>query len=233
MPPDLVLLETPRDGFARYLSALRRTAVEGRTIGSAVVNCNPFTLGHLRLAETAAAACDVLHLFVVEEDKSAFPTDVRFRLVREGTAHIRNLVLHAGGPYIISAATFPSYFLKQPGDAVDVPAKVALLVFGKRIAPVLGIGVRFVGEEPFCAVTRRYNEIMKSTLPSFGVRVEEIPRLAKGGRAISASEVRRLIREGNTAETEELVPETTYRFLCSAEAEPVLGRIRSAGEARH
>ncbi len=233
MPPDLVLLENERDGFGRYLSALRETSVKGRIIGSAVVNCNPFTLGHLHLVETSAAACDVLHLFVVEEDKSSFPTDVRFRLVREGTAHVRNVVLHSGGPYIISAATFPSYFLKQPGDAVDVHAKFDLLLFGKRIAPALGIGVRFVGEEPYCAVTRRYNEIMKSTLPAFGVRVEEIPRLGKAGRAISASEVRRLIGEGNLAGTEELVPETTYRFLRSAEAEPVIGRIKAAREARH
>lgn len=53
-------------------------------IGSIVMNCNPFTLGHRYLIETAAARCDKLYIFVVEEDKSVFPFEDRIQLVRGG-----------------------------------------------------------------------------------------------------------------------------------------------------
>lgn len=81
------------------------------------MNCNPFTLGHRYLVEYAAAQCDVLHLFVVEEDRSMFSSQVRLRLVREGTAHLPNVRVHPSGHYMISSATFPTYFLKQEEDA--------------------------------------------------------------------------------------------------------------------
>ena len=72
------------------------------------MNANPFTLGHQYLVETAAASCDLLHLFIVSEDSSLVPFSVRKKLVMEGTAHLKNICYHESGPYIISSATFPS-----------------------------------------------------------------------------------------------------------------------------
>lgn len=43
-------------------------------------------------------------------------------------------------------------------------------IFGKLIALELGISVRFVGEEPFNPVTRKYNETMKRVLPEYGLK---------------------------------------------------------------
>ena len=91
--------------FPNYLKALENTKKDGIS-AALVMNANPFTLGHQYLAETAAAACGTLHLFVLSEDASLASFAVRKKLVKEGVAHIPNVVLHDSGPYIISSATF-------------------------------------------------------------------------------------------------------------------------------
>lgn len=53
-------------------------------IGSIVMNCNPFTLGHRYLVEEASRQSDLLYIFVVEEDKSDFPFEDRFNMVKAG-----------------------------------------------------------------------------------------------------------------------------------------------------
>ncbi len=107
------LWKTARADFERYLDRLRQeteaAGLTGDRVGAVVMNANPFTLGHQYLVETAAAACDVLHLFVVSEDLPR-PFAVRERLVKEGTAHLKNIVYHRTESYMISNATFPSYF---------------------------------------------------------------------------------------------------------------------------
>ena len=47
------------------------------------------------------------------------PFGVRKQLVQAGTAHLKNVVLHDSGPYIISNATFPSYFLKDDAAVIQ------------------------------------------------------------------------------------------------------------------
>jgi [citrate (pro-3S)-lyase] ligase len=225
IPGLVVLMEDNARGLESWLHELAATFQEGACIGAVVVNCNPFTLGHRYLIETAARECDALHVFVVEEERSAFPFAVRYELVREGTEDLANVVLHRGGRYIISGATFPSYFLRQPGDALDVHARLDLTIFGRRIAPVLGVRRRYVGEEPYCAVTARYNQTMKRVLPELDVEVREIPRLQQGGAAVSASAVRAKLGHNDSAGLENLVPPSTLRFLRSAEAAPIIRRL--------
>ena len=145
----LVFMENRRDGFNKYLKRLEKTRTEGKS-AALVMNANPFTLGHQYLAETAAAECDTLHLFVVSEDASLVPFSVRKELVRRGTAHLPNVVLHDSGPYIISSATFPSYFLKDEAKVIEGHARLDLEIF-KKIAAALNVTARFVGEPPPCA----------------------------------------------------------------------------------
>ena len=136
------------------------------------------------------------------------PFAVRKKLVQAGVAHIPNVVLHDSGPYIISSATFPSYFLKDEAAVIDGHARLDLAVF-TRIAQTLNVTHRFVGEEPFCSVTRAYNERMKSLLPQYGVEVVEIPRLC----GISASRVRALMQERKLDDIRALVPEESYAAI--------------------
>ena len=169
---------------------------------------------------------------MLSEDASLVPFAVRKRLVREGVAHIPNVVLHDSGPYIISSATFPSYFLKDEAAVIDGHARLDLAVF-TRIARALNVTERYVGEEPTSQVTGLYNQIMARELPKAGIACHVIPRKEAGGGAISASTVRQALQAGDWEALRALVPETTCRYFTSPEAAPVLERIRGAENVVH
>ena len=86
-------------------------------------------------------------------------------------------------------------------------------VFGGRFAPHFGITRRDVGTEPLSPMTDRYNQALRQYLPPFGLEVVEIPRLESDGAPVSASRVRKLLAEGDTAQLSELLPETTLQYL--------------------
>lgn len=224
---DVLLMESEKNAFRRFLDNLARYRRVGGN-GAVVMNCNPFTLGHRYLVEEAARQSGRLLLFVVEEDLSVFPFAARLRLVREGTADLDNVMVIPGGPYMVSAATFPSYFLGDASLAAKAHTELDMTIFGKHIAPAAGVKRRFAGEEPYSPVTRLYNNAMTDLLPAFGVGITVIPRKLQSGEAISASRVRRLLAAGNIEATRDLVPETTYRYLSSPEAEPVRRKLAKA-----
>ena len=201
----MLMMENRRHGLDDFLAALPHP--DG-TVGAIVCNCNPFTLGHRALIEHAAARCDALLVFVLSEDCALFPARDRYALVRAGTAEFANVSVVQSSDYLISRATFPAYFLKDSADPEQARCDLDLYLFAKRIAPALNIRSRFVGEEPFDAVTRHSNERMKQLLPLLGIQVEEIPRW----KNISASQVRRLLQEGRVQETQPLLPATTYEY---------------------
>ncbi|NCB41463.1 MAG: [citrate (pro-3S)-lyase] ligase [Clostridia bacterium] len=178
-----------------------------------VMNCNPFTLGHLHLVEHAARQGKQVILFVVEEDRSVFSFVDRIQMVRKGTAHLRNVTVLPGTEYIISEATFPSYFLREKDERSSAFMEQDAGVFGLWFAPCFGIDTRYVGEEPYCEMTLRYNETLKRMLPDYGVTLKEIPRLAINGEAISASRFRQALREEDVALAQTLVPESTWSYL--------------------
>ncbi|MFS2224634.1 [citrate (pro-3S)-lyase] ligase [Pantoea sp. B65] len=215
-----VLMENSPVGIQRYCQQLTALAHSGPRIGAVVMNANPFTLGHRYLAEQAAAACDWLHLFVVREDVSFFPFRARLEMVQQGVADLPNVTVHAGSEYLISRATFPGYFLKDAGLVNQTWSAMDLLIFRNHIAPALGITHRFVGTEPFCPVTHQYNLDMRHWLedgrhsPFAPVTVVETPRKRHpSGRAISASEVRALLKTRQWMRIAEIVPETTLAHL--------------------
>ena len=212
--PDLVLLENCSGGPTAFTAPLFVPGDEERIIGCLVMNCNPFTLGHQALVEYASKQCDAVHLFVVEEDRSMFSRDVRLKLVQEGTAHLPNVRVHLSGPYIISASTFPTYFLKAGENVAKLQSELDITLFPQQIAPFLHISIRFAGEEPLDPVTAAYNDAMCRLLPQYGIQFCEIPRVKSGSVVISASRVRTLLQEqGVCDEILSLVPKTTVRYL--------------------
>lgn len=202
---DILLMENRRSGFSSFLSDLPH--LEGR-VGAIVCNCNPFTLGHYHLIETASKECDQVLVFVVSEDLSLFPAEIRYELVRSGTSQLKNVLVVHSSDYLISRSTFPTYFVKEEARCEDVACVLDIMLFAKRIAPELGISVRYVGQEPFDPVTRRYNEQMKHILPDYGIALREIPRY----KDISATQVRRLLKEGRFEEAKRYLPENTYEY---------------------
>lgn len=151
---------------------------EGST-GVIIMNANPFTLGHKYLVERALEQVERLFLIPVKEDVSMFPYEERQEMIRGGCGE-RAIVLE-GSDYQISAATFPTYFLKDLTDASETQMRLDLDLFSRHIAPALGVTVRFVGSEPSDPLTARYNALMKEILPTHGISVVEIPRLSLSG----------------------------------------------------
>ncbi len=227
----LSFLENRPDGFGSYCRRLAKSRREGRS-AAVVMNANPFTLGHRYLVERAAAENDTVHLFVLSEDMSLVPFEVRWRLVREGVADLPNVICHRSGPYIISAATFPSYFLKDEEAVIQGHARLDLALF-RSIAGALNITARYVGEEPSSQVTGLYNQVMARYLPQAGIACRIVPRLAAGGQAVSASTVRQALHDGRLEDIRPWVPESTWRYFSSPEAEPVRRAIREQAQVRH
>ncbi len=230
VPGKLVFMENRRGGFRRYCEGLQKA--EGQKTAGIVMNANPFTLGHLHLVEKAAKENDAVHLFVLSEEAGPIPFAVRKRLVKAGVAHLKNVIVHDSGPYIISSATFPSYFLKDGDTVIRTQAELDLQVFS-QIAEALGIQRRYVGQEKASHVTALYNETMLKKLPGLGIGCVEIPRLASEDKVISASTVRQAIHDGRLEEVKNFLPETTYAYFAGAESEAVRLAIQAEKNVIH
>lgn len=215
--------------YQDYLRSIKRDISVG-SIAAIVVNCNPFTKGHKYLIEKACNENRLVYLFVVEEDRSSFTFDIRWRLLTEELGHIENLVMVRGGNYVVSGTIFPCYFLKEekPCDIADKQAELDVITFLNYIVPILNINRRYVGTEMYSPVTEAYNVAMKKHLPINGVELLEIPRITCGAddNYISASKVRLAIREDRLEEVLDFLPESTKRFLLSDESREIREKIK-------
>ncbi|MBE6222982.1 MAG: [citrate (pro-3S)-lyase] ligase [Bacteroidales bacterium] len=193
--PKAILMENGH-GLERYCNYLKGYAKEGRS-GVIVMNANPFTLGHLYLLQQASQQVDNLYVIPVKEDKSQFSYEERLSMIRASldtplpvvenyfsgrdpknqfpttsTGLRATVCVLEGSDYQISAATFPTYFLKNLSDAAETQMRLDLDLFARWIAPALNASVRFVGSEPLDPLTARYNDLMRELLPE----VVELPR---------------------------------------------------------
>lgn len=230
--PYAVLLEGGAGSVDDYIESVARAAGNLPPERSAVVvNCNPFTLGHKWLIEKAASESKGLIVFVVSEDMSLFPFRDRFDLVKRGIAHVSNAVVVPTGIYMVSSATFPTYFTREEHLAF-AQARLDISLFAARIAPRLGIRVRYVGEEPYCKTTEAYNQAMRDILPAAGIAHKVLPRHSAGGRIVSASTVRECIRNDDWKGVRSLVPDVTWDYLVSPEHADIIEKIISS-DSRH
>ena len=212
--PKAILMENGRglEKYCEYLYCQRKP--NARKCGVIVMNANPFTLGHKYLIDKALEQVDHLFVIPVKEDASAFPYSERLAMIRSANASPAHadsrITVLEGSDYCISAATFPTYFLKDLSDAAETQMTLDIDLFERHIMPALGATVRFVGSEPLDPLTARYNALMHNAVV--------IPRL----EAISASRVRAAIEAGDYASAAALCPSTTHPYLLAALAERAL-----------
>lgn len=208
----VLLMENKKNAICDFLSSMPKKH-SGKNIGSIIMNCNPFTLGHKFLIEAAAQECDYLYVFIVSEDKSRFKTTDRLEMAKLATKDLKNVSIYETGPYLISSATFPAYFLKEINLKEDIKCGLDIKIFTEYFVPAFSISKRFVGTEPICSVTKQYNSLLKENLPKHGIELIEIPRIKEGELPISASKVRELIDENNISDLKKYIPETTFEYL--------------------
>lgn len=145
MPDCLVFMENQSGGFAHCLDRFKKetqtfldahglTLCKDDPISAIVMNAPPFTKVHAHLVEQASRENKLVHLFLLSEDVSLVPYAARKELVERGIADFDNVVLHASGPYIISNATFPSYFLPDDDAASVGHVELDLTLFAKIAA---------------------------------------------------------------------------------------------------
>ncbi|MGG6797716.1 UNVERIFIED_CONTAM: [citrate (pro-3S)-lyase] ligase [Streptococcus canis] len=226
-------LENKKNGFQDYLTALGKSEQTDGKIAAIVINANPFTLGHQFLVEKAAQENDLVHLFMVSEDRSLVPFAVRQTLIQEGLKHLDNIRFHETGSYLISQATFPAYFQKEDNDVIKSQALLDTAIFLK-IAQTLHIHKRYVGEEPTSRVTAIYNEIMAQQLQEAGLLLEVLPRKATNQQLpISASTARQALKDNDWELLEKLLPKTSLDYFSSPEAQPIIEKIQATSSVKH
>lgn len=225
--PYAALLESGQDTLEEYLSRIRALlgSGEGKNRGALVMNCNPFTLGHRSLVEYAINNCDEVIIFAVQENRSVFPFADRFTLIKQGVQDMKGVQVVSGGEYIISNATFPTYFIKGT-EELSAQTTLDATIFATRIAPALNISVRFVGEEPTDKTTLAYNQAMKEVFSNNGIELKVIPRVQKGEQIISASAVRRALASNDMETIRRMVPKTTLTYFSSEAGKNVIERIK-------
>lgn len=209
---DVVLYENLGQDIHTYLNDLKsQLPLKGKSRGSIVMNLNPMTLGHLYLIEKALEACSDLIIFLVEEDKSIVSYETRLRILKKTVSHLKQVHILPSTPYMISSATFPTYFLKNETQMYAY-TMLDVSIYKKYFMPIFEIDVRFVGDEPIDILTNAYNTAMKEMLYE---QVQIIPRKSLGQQVISASYVRKLAHEKDYKTIKQLVPKATYKFLLS------------------
>ena len=244
--PKAILLENGR-GLADYCAYLRAHSAPGVI----VMNANPFTRPSTSSGTEPVSAGEPveppkLTIIPVKEDASRFPYRERLAMLRAGCDGLADVV--EGSDYQISAATFPTYFLKNLSDAAETQMRLDIDLFGRHIAPALGARVRYVGSEPADPLTARYNALLKELLPKYGIQLVEIQRLAvdsdcradsstppaaslrmtKGTTPelvkgpVTATAVRALRDEGRFKAASALTPESTWPYLLADLAERAL-----------
>ena len=224
--PLAVFMENGRglEEYCKYLS-------QHKAPGVIIMNANPFTWGHRYLINQALvrfatpwpyskSGAERLAIIPVREDVSLFTYEERREMIIRGADGDADVL--EGSAYQISAATFPTYFLKDLSDAAETQMRLDIDLFGRHIAPALGASIRFVGAEPSDPLTARYNQLLRELLPRYNVMVEVIPRKMSNNVPISGARVREALAAGRLSEAVPLVVESSRPFLLAALAERAL-----------
>nr|WP_234005672.1 [citrate (pro-3S)-lyase] ligase [Lactobacillus sp. CBA3606] len=211
---EVSLLEWGYPNFDDYQAYLRQYQRPSKQAAAIVMNANPFTLGHQYLIDQALKSSDVVYVFVVSEDRSQFKTATRLAMVRRAVAGNQRVVVLETAHYLVSNATFPTYFLKDQADLMlaKTQARLDATLFLTKIKPVLAIQQRLVGAEPDSPVTQVYNDQLAQVFAS-QLSLTVVPRLRQAGQPISATIVRQALSNGDWATVERQVPPINYQFL--------------------
>lgn len=198
---------------SEYIEFLKEYSKDGVN-GGIVMNCNPFTNGHLNLIKYALRYVDILYVFVIQEDRSVFKFEDRLRMAKESCSDLKNVVVLPSGEFLGSAMLFPEYGSKDDSKVSKIDCLDDTEFFCKVVAPLLNIKYRFVGEENNDMITKHLNEELKTELPKYGISLIERPRFeSKNGILYSARYIRNLILNNKIEQISDFVPQATLQII--------------------
>ena len=175
---------------------------ESSDLAALVINGNPLTIGHVHLIEQASINHQLVVVFIVEENKSEFSFQERLSMAYLATKRLGNVCVIPSTKYIVSSLTFPTYFLKGIDEVNKEHAFIDALIFKNYFMKKLFIKKRYVGAESSDKMIN-YNNTLKEVLKDSLV---EIPRLEENNNIVSASMVRKLLKEQKFEEALQYIP---------------------------
>lgn len=211
---NVILLEKGHPNFENtFDEIIKKYSIDiNKDNGLIIMHANPFTLGHRYLVENALKKCSNILVFVLEENRSFFSFEDRFDLVKKGLEDLKGVKVIPSSRYIISSATFPTYFLKKEDDMLKEYINLDTEIVAK-ICKKLNVKTRFLGTEPIDNITKMYNEKIISVFNCNNIEVSIVDRLMIGNNIVSASSVRTLLANKDFDSIKDIVPLTTYNFL--------------------
>ena len=153
-----ILGESLMNSYIEYIRAHKKQITEDQVVGAVILTANPITKGHEHLIKIAKSQCDLLYVFIVEEDSFEFSTSERMDLVRAVVSD-SDIVIMSTGKVMTARYTFPDYYQKSHTKSemgINPMSDLHFYLFGTVVAPILGITKRFVGEEVVGSVTLVY-----------------------------------------------------------------------------
>ncbi len=209
---DIVLFENKEQDIKQNLMKMAKKLPKKKGDRACIVmNLNPITLGHLHLIEHAASKHADLIIFLVETNASIINYQTRYQLLKKSTSHLKNITICPSSNYMISRATFPTYFLKDKNQ-IDIYTHLDISIFKTYFMPIFEIDMRYVGDEPLDKLTMKYNQAMQAILKD---KVTVIKRITFQNEVISASHVRELAQHKDYESIKKIVPKATYKYLTS------------------
>ena len=218
-----VMCEMGHD-ITTHLKAQAASLIINKPRGAIVINANPLTRGHAHLIDTLAHRHLGGLVFVVAEDHSVFPFEDRFQIVTAYAKKHPHVQVLSTGPYAVSKASFPSYFLTAAQVHQDEHARLDATLFKDYFMPIFHIERRYVGEEPYSPTTHAYNQALKAVLSD---RLVIMPRIEHDAEAISASRVRQRLKTEPIEACEHLLPEVTLEYLRTERGGMILERLKT------
>jgi len=207
--PDYYLTEHHIEQYQEFLRHI--TADQHGITGFLHINANPMTNSHARMIDAAAAQCDTLYIFVVEDRDDALPFYDRFQMVMTYCQKYKHVTVLSGSYFIGSRYTMTAYFNKQY-DMEFMP-ETEIRNFDRLIMPILNPDIIFMFSEPDSVPEKQLFDAYKNYMTEKGKLLKGIPRQVFNGIPVSSSEVRKLLkhREFNTIRA--MVPPHVFRYL--------------------
>ena len=175
----------------KYLNYYQKDA----KIGCVIITANPFTNGHAYLIDYAASKCDLVYVFVIQENLFQYSFLERYSMVENYIKDSPNICILPAGVIITAKFMFPGYFNIRKNSINEFKnPKIQTEIFCNIVLKKLSINCRFLGNEPIDKTTNSFNDYLIKTMPKYGIRVFVIERKKQDDdKVISACSVREII----------------------------------------